>query len=121
MRLSRERVLADAAATRVFAQREKVSGHLQTIQHRVMPWRPALIIGSGLIGGYLLGQRQIARLARGATSLASMGIALMRTPIGPLAIAMLRGTSDPSTRARRQDTHKNHPMPSARSEQSDWQ
>lgn len=104
MKLSRERANADAAAARLHTQRKQLSDCLQAIQSRIEPWRPSILVGGGLLGGYLLGQRQVARLASGLTSLASAGFALMRTPLGHAAVAMLNGARDRAAPAGRQDS-----------------
>lgn len=108
MKLSRERFLANLAAARLHTQREQLTGHLQFVRNRFESWRPAIIVGGGLLGGYLLGQRRVTRLASGVASLASVGIALMRTSLVPLAISVFRGTRERSTQDRKQDPRKNH-------------
>ena len=100
MKLSRDRMLANAAALRLLAKREQFSGRLQWLRGSVIRWQPAILVGTGLLGGYLVGQRHVTGLARSVVSVASLGFALMRTPLGPLAVAMFRSVRDESARQR---------------------
>jgi energy-converting hydrogenase Eha subunit B len=89
MSLSRKRRIADDAAATLTAQRRQLSIRCSGLHGVFDRWRPSILVGGGLVGGYLLGKRQTARLASAAVSLASFGMAVMRTPLGPLAMSAL--------------------------------
>lgn len=98
MSLSRRRKVADAAAAELAEQRTQLSIGRNEMNGVFNRWRPTILIGSGLFGGYLLGRRQTARLASAAVSLASFGMTVMRTPLGPLAMSALFGNRIGSAR-----------------------
>ena len=86
MSLSLERKAADDAAGVLLRKRSQQSIRSGGIIRKVDQWRPLILVGSGLLGGYLLGQRSTARLASNVVSLTNLGMTLMRSPFGPPAL-----------------------------------
>lgn len=79
MSLSLRRRVADDAALNLARQRTQFLSRTGGMLCFAERWRSIILVGSGLAGGYLLGQHRTARLASNAASIASLGIALMRS------------------------------------------
>lgn len=94
--LAQRRKTADAAAASVALRRQQLTHRTVAVTKVIRQWSPALLVGGGLLGGLLLGSRRTAQLASGVFSLASLGLALLRSPLAPVALsAALRRQARP--------------------------
>jgi hypothetical protein len=98
MNLTRKREAADLAAAILVGQRKQLSSRYAGLMHTFDRYRPAILVGGGFLGGYILGNRKTARLATGVLSLTSLGMSLMRSPLGALALTAVLGNRAGSIR-----------------------
>jgi hypothetical protein len=91
MSLRRDRKQVRVAAERLRALQAQLVGQTLLLRIGLERGRPFVIVGGGLIAGWLIGNRQRRQSVRALASLASLADAFMRSPIGPLAVSALSG------------------------------
>lgn len=91
MRLFRDRQLAKIAADNLVRRRGKFRAQTAWLHDGVERHRPALLVGGGLMAGWLLGRLSVPGALRRVGTALSLGIALLRSPLGPLSLAVVFG------------------------------
>ncbi|HMM66477.1 MAG TPA: hypothetical protein PKC03_06010 [Dokdonella sp.] len=103
MRLFRDRRRAQAAANTLILRRHQFREQSAWLHDGVERHQPAILVGGGLLAGWLLGRLSVVGAARRATTAMSLGATLMRSSLGPIVLATLLGRRRGS-RKREADT-----------------
>lgn len=91
MRLLRDRARAQQAAYRLVRRKQRFREQSAWVHDGVERHRPALLVGGGLLAGWLFARLSMGGAARKASSVLSLGTALLRSSLGPLVLATLLG------------------------------
>lgn len=103
MKLIHDRKRAQAAANTLVLRRQQFREQSAWVHDGVERHRPAILVGGGLLAGWLLGRLSVVGAARRATAAMSLGATLMRSSLGPIVMATLLGRRRGS-RKREADT-----------------
>lgn len=98
MSLKEKRQQVRIASAHLIAQRTRLRARTEWLGNKLEQWRPALLVGGGLIAGMLIGRGSFQKATRSVLSAASLGWALMRSSAGTLLLAKTLGPhskSDP--------------------------
>lgn len=101
MKLVDDRTAVVLAEQRLLATRRKYRDDSQWLQRRVRKHRSAIIVGSGVAAGVMAGWLPVRAFIRTGLSFLSLGFALVRTPLAPIALGALfaaRANADPADR-----------------------
>ncbi len=85
--LRKNRQLVREAALRVIGERQKFHQQTAGMRDGLDRYRPAILLGGGFVGGFLIGRKQFAQAVRSMLSIANFGFALMRSSLASMLVA----------------------------------
>ena len=98
MSLKHDRERVRIAAAKLLEYRRQLHRQTQWLSDGFERYRPAILIGGGLIAGLLIGRGKLNDVTRSIVSAAGLGWTLMRSSIGTMLLArsfQRPGRSDP--------------------------
>ena len=87
MSLKQDRQRVQLAARRLISQRRQLHRETQRLSDDFERYRPILIVGGGLIAGLLIGRGKLTDATRAVSSMAALGMSLMRSSLGTLMLS----------------------------------
>ena len=96
------------AATRAIDARRQLQRQTSGLRELYDRYRPAILVGGGLLAGLVLGRKQFVHAARSAFTIANLGIGVVRPSFGSMLLAATLHKGSPTAR---------HARPAARADQ----
>ncbi len=87
MSQKQDRQRVQSAARRLRVQRRQLHRQTQGLSDGFERFRPALLIGGGLLAGVLIGRGKLTDATRAVASIAGLGMTLMRSSIGTIVLS----------------------------------
>lgn len=87
MSLKSDRQRVALASENLIARRKALHRKTDWLLEGFERWKPTLIVGGGLIAGFLIGRGTLSNATRSAISIASVSMALMRSSLGSMLLA----------------------------------
>ena len=106
--LRRDRQHVRDAAMRAIDARGQLQRHTSGLRELYDRYRPAILVGGGLLAGLVLGRKQFVHAARSAFTIANLGIGVARSSLGSVLLATTLHKGSPTAR---------HARPAARADQ----
>lgn len=103
MSLKQDRQQVQWSARNLLAKRRQLHRQTQWLSDGFERFRPALLVGGGLITGLLLGRGKLTDATRTVASLAGLGMTLMRSSIGTIILSRtFRASAETDSQANNQ-------------------
>ncbi len=113
MSLKKDRQRVQLAAKHLIAQRRQLHRQTQWLAEGLERFRPALLVGGGLIAGLLIGRGKLSDATRSVSAFAGLGMSLMRSSIGTIVLSRaFRASADPDAQAQNGENSQGVSKPS---------
>lgn len=87
MSIKNDRRRVRIASAQLLVKREEMHRRADWLASEFEHYRPALLVGGGLLAGFFLGRGKLSSATRSIVSAASVGMSLMRSSFGSMLLA----------------------------------